>query len=219
MSFKLNAYRLTVLCALVTAFGGERAGATPVTEGTTTFTADPGIASLYGSLNIGESLISPASGNLENQPQTLILPIIGGDTTSEFKHAGGVSLSAEGHTVEITNIVIHISGADANEVTADLSFGGTKNNLAVADISGLNELTVDPSFAALIRAAGGPDLAGTPLATFSIQPKLAATATPEPSEVGLLGLGLICFATITMRLRLPARRARRDETAAGLGNE
>jgi hypothetical protein len=107
------------------------------------------------------------TGNLEAEPQTLIRPITGGDTTAEIEHAGSVSLEAEGETVEITNMVIHFSAADSNKVTADLSSHGATENLVVADIAGLNDLTVDPALGALIRDAGGPDVTGVQLATFS----------------------------------------------------
>jgi hypothetical protein len=201
VSFKLSTFTQTALCAVLGVLAGAQAGATPVIGGTTTFTADPGIESLYNSLNVTASLIPPASGNLESDPQTLILPITGGDTTTQLEHAGGVILKALGQTIDITNVVIHISGADANKVTADLSFHGAMQNLAVADISGSNALVVDPAFAADIRAAGGPDLAGTPLATFNSQPQLATTATPEPGQMGLITFGLIAFAAGKMRIR------------------
>jgi hypothetical protein len=61
----------------------------------------------------------------------------------------------------------------------------------VADIAGLNDLTVDPALGALIRDAGGPDVTGVQLATFSTRTELAAAATPEPNEMGFLALGLI----------------------------
>jgi hypothetical protein len=63
-------------------------------------------------------------------------------------HSGGVILQALGLTVDITDVVIHFAGADANKVTADLAFQGATDNLPVADISGSNSLTVDPAVAA-----------------------------------------------------------------------
>ena len=109
-----------MLCGLVLAVA--QASAASVIGGTTTFTADPAIESIYNALNVSVSFIPPATGDLQNEPQTLILPITGGDTTTELDHSGGVILNALGQTVDITNVVIHISGADANKVTADLVF-------------------------------------------------------------------------------------------------
>jgi hypothetical protein len=201
VSFKLKTYNQAMLCVLVGVLAGAQAGATSVIGGTTTFIVDPGIESIYNSLNVNASLIPPASGNLQSEPQTLILPITGGDTTTELQHSGGVILQADGQTVDITNVVIHISGADANKVTADLSLQEATENFAVADIRRPNELIIDPSFAAEIRAAGGPDLTGTPLATFNSQPELAATAAPEPSQMGLLVVGLLAFTAVKIKRR------------------
>jgi hypothetical protein len=205
MSFKLNTLTRTMLCALAGVLAVARAGADPIIGGTTTFTTAPGIESLYSSLNISASLIPPASGNLQSDPQTLILPITGGDTTTELDHSGGVMLQAAGQIVDITNVVIHISGFDANKVTADLSSHGVTENLAVADISGSNTLIADPSFVAQIRAAGGPDLTGTTLATFKSQPELAPTATPEPGQMGLISAGLLAFTAVKMGQKLRNR--------------
>jgi hypothetical protein len=201
VSFKLNIYTQATLCALLGVLAGAQAGATPIIGGTTTFTVDPGIESLYGSLNVSASLIPPASGNLQSGLQTLILPITGGDTTTELNLSGGVILKAEGETVDITNVIIHISGTDANKVTADLSSHGATEYLAVADISGSNALIIDPSFAALIQATGGPDLTGTRLATFNLQPELATTAAPEPGQMGLITVGLFAFTAVKMKVR------------------
>jgi hypothetical protein len=198
---KFTTNQLIALCALVVILGGARAGAMPVVGGATTFNVDREIESLYDSLDIGTSLLPPAGGDLEKEPQILVLPITGGDTTTEIEHAGGVSVRAEGETVDITNIVIHFSGPDANKVTADLSSHGVTENLAVADISGLTELIIDPSFAAIVRSAGGPDVAGIPLATFNTRPEFASTATPESNEMCLMALGLIGVSTTTMKLR------------------
>ena len=101
--------------------------------------------------------------------------------------------------MDITSIVIHFSGVDTNKVPADISSHGVTINLVVADIDQSNELIVDPSFAALIRDAGGPGVIGIPLATFNAQPELAATAAPEPNEMGLVALVLIGVSTITMK--------------------
>ena len=184
-----------------------QASAALVVGGSTTFITDPGIASVYNSLNVSATLIPPASGDVQDQPQTLILPITGGDTTTEIDHAGGVILQALGQTLDVSNIVIHISGVDANKVTADLTLQGKTANLPVADISGSNSLIIDPAFAALIVGANGPDLTGTTLATFNSQPQLAATAAPEPGPTALITGGLLAFAAI----KLTARRDRKRE--------
>jgi hypothetical protein len=190
-----------MLCTLVGVLAGAQAHATPVIGGTTTFTVDPGIESIYNSLNVSASLIPPSSGNLQSEPQTLILPITGGDTTAELDHSGGVILQAEGLNVDITNVVIHISGTDANKVTADLSFQGATEGLAVADISGSNSLIIDASFAAQIQAVGGADLSGTTLATFNSQPELAGTAVPEPGQLGPITIGLLALTAVKMKMR------------------
>ena len=119
MSFTLNTSIPIMLAASLALLTGVHAGAATVIGGTTTFTVDPGIESIYNSLNVSASLIPPATGNLENQPQTLALPITSGDTTTELDHSGGVILQALGLTVDITDVVIHFADADANKVTAD----------------------------------------------------------------------------------------------------
>jgi len=205
MPFKPKTLPRTMLCALLAVLASARASADPIIGGTTTFTAAPGIESLYASLNVIASLIPPASGNLQSDPQTLMLPITGGDTTTELDHSGGIMLQALGQTVDITNVVIHISGPDANKVTADLSLQGMTEDLAVADISGSKNLIIDPSFAVQIRAAGGPNLTGTTLATFNSQPELAAVATPEPGSVRLITAGLLAFTTVKMGQKLRSR--------------
>jgi hypothetical protein len=199
MPFKLNTCTRAILYALFGILGAAHAGATPVIGGSTTFIPDPGIESVYDSLNVTESLIPPATGNLQSEPETLMLPITGGDTTTELVHSGGVIISAKGQTVDVTGVVIHFSGADANKVTANLSFHGLNENIVAADISGSNVLTVDPSFAAFIQAAGGPDLTGMRLATFNAQPKLATAEAPEPGQLGLIGVGLLACSAVRMR--------------------
>ena len=200
MSFRFSPCAQTALCAIVIVLAGTQAGATPVAGGTTTFLSEPGLTALYASLGISASLIAPASGNLESDPQFVVLPIAGGDSTIELDYAGGVSVSAQGQTVDITNIVMHFSGTDANKVTADLSSHGATENLTVADMTGLNQLAVDPSFAGFIEAAGGPDLSGAPLATFSTQANGTAAMAPEPGQLGLIAVGLIAFGTIRVRM-------------------
>jgi hypothetical protein len=207
MPFNCNRYLPGILCALVTVVVSQPADASPIVGGTTTFTADAGLESIFNALNVSATLIPPASGDLQNFPQTLILPITGGDTTTELDHAGGVIVQALGQTVDVMNIVIHISGNDANKVTADLSFQGLTENLAVADITGSNTLIIDPSFVAQIRATGGPDLTGTTLATFNSQPETAATAAPEPGQEGLIGAGLLVLSALVMRRRSKKRQA------------
>jgi hypothetical protein len=185
----------------VIVLAAREAGAVPVAGGTTIFTANPGLEAVYESLGINESLIAPAGGNLGSDPQMVVLPIKGGDSTTELDYAGGVSVSAQGQTVDITDIVMHLSGANAQKVTADLSSHGASENLALADISGPNQLAVDPSFAAIIEETGGPDLTGTPLATFDTQASFGVSTAPEPAQLGLMAVGLIGFGTIRMRMR------------------
>jgi hypothetical protein len=200
--FKFKQCAQTALFAVAIVLTGTEAGAVPVAGGATTFTADPGLEAVFESLGISASLIAPAGGNLESDPQMVVLPITDGDTTTELDYAGGVSVSAQGQTVDITNIVMHLSGADAQKVTGSLSSHGVTENLALADISGPNQLAADPSFAAIIEEAGGPDLSGTPVATFDTQANLAVAAIPEPAQLGLIAIGLIGFGTIKMRMRL-----------------
>jgi hypothetical protein len=199
--FKFNQCAQTALFAVMIVLSGTEAGAVPVAGGATTFTADPGLEAVCESLGISAFLIAPAGGNLESDPQMVVLPITGGDTTTELDYAGGVSVSAQGQTVDITNIVMHFSGADAQKVTGNLSSHGVTENLALADLSVPNQLAVDPSFAAIIEEAGGPDLRGTPLATFDTQVNLAVVAAPEPAQLGLIAVGLMGFGTIKMRMR------------------
>ena len=200
MSYKVNSYAQAVLC-VAGAFASTQACATSIVGGTTTFTADSGIESVYNALNVTATLIPPASGDLQADPQTLILPIVGGDTSTEADHAGGAILQAEGLTVDVTDIVIHFSGADAGTVTADLSFLGATENLAVADIVGTNSLIVDPQFAAQIQPLVGRDLGGVPLATFDFEPTTADAAVPEPAPVGLVTIGLLAVGASTARVK------------------
>ena len=64
VSFTINTSIPIMLAASLVLLTGAHAGAATVTGGTTTFTADPGIESIYNSLNVSASLIPPATGNL-----------------------------------------------------------------------------------------------------------------------------------------------------------
>jgi hypothetical protein len=85
----------TALFAIVIVLAGTGAGAAPVAGGATTFTADPRLEAVYESLEISASLIAPAGGSLESDPQMVVLPITSGDTSIELDYAGGVSVSAK----------------------------------------------------------------------------------------------------------------------------
>jgi PEP-CTERM motif len=93
---------------------------------------------------------------------------------------------------------MHLSGSDGQKITADLASHGVTENLALADLSGKNQLAVDPSFAAIIEEAGGPNLSEIPVATFDTQANSAVAAAPEPAQLGLVAVGLISFG---MRMR------------------
>lgn len=188
MQLKLD--RLTLATAVVLGALAlcSTARAATVTGGTTTVALNATTVGALVGLGFGITPVAPAT--LSGLDATF--PITGGDTTMAINHSGGLAFTKSATTADIENFVINLV---SNTVTGDLVAGGnTMHNVSFFDLGAGGALTLDASLAGGLSAVYGiPDLTGAPIGTATV----AATAAPEPSTFGLVGLvslaGLIVF--------------------------
>jgi hypothetical protein len=151
-------------------------------------------------LGLTASVIAPASGNLNSASPTFVLPITGGDTTTEIDYGGGVLVNAGPFgSYSVTDFVAHLSGPQANILTGEIT--GTDEpgiNLPLADFNSAGQFILDPEAAAFALEGTGINGDGLVIATGVTQIETAAAA-PEPTELGLVGLGLLGLALGTRR--------------------
>jgi hypothetical protein len=166
------------------------AWAAPVTGGNTTVNLNAGTVSALVGLGFSVAPIAPATADLGATPPTAVFPIIGGDSTTNINHSGGLAFTKGGVTADIQNFVINLAGANAGKLTGDLVAGGmTTNNVPFFDIGAGNSLTLDATLAAGLSSVYGiPNLTGTPIGTAVIN---ASSAVPEPRDAALVGIGIL----------------------------
>jgi len=203
MSWKSRSSTLKMTCVSASLFACAYLRAVPITGGSTTFTPSAQVLQLANGFGVSASIIPPATGNFDSNPPVFVLPIIGGDTTTEIDYGGGISVNAGPFgAYSLTNFVGHLAGANANTLTADVTDSDHVDRaFTLADFNASNEFTVDPQAAKVLQELTGFDANGLLIATGVTQLELESTAAPEPAELGLIGLGLAGFATLTMKRR------------------
>jgi hypothetical protein len=91
----------TVAAATLLAVAGP-ASAAPTTKGQTVVTLDSGFAAALTDLDVHVGVVKPAYG----KDSGVAFPIVGNSARGVIKHVGGLSLSAGGTTVSLTNFWI-----------------------------------------------------------------------------------------------------------------
>jgi hypothetical protein len=191
---------LPIVSLISTISSSNVAMAAPIIGGATTIQENQIFSGIGNVLSATASVIPPASGTLSVTPPTLVLPIIGGDTTTEIDYAGGVAVNLPQESYTLTNFVDHLSGSNAGALTVDLTEDGTVvHNLVAANVTNGNQLTLGADTAAAIQSVvGGPDETGLSVGTITTQ--LETSAVPEPAEFWMMGAGFITLGALR-RLR------------------
>ncbi len=182
--------------------------ATPITGGVTTVSLSSSTLSLLQSLfTIGT--VAPTMLTTPGGVATVNFPITGGDTsTGIIDHSGGLTLtgvstpSGVGTTVTTQNYVIDLNTA---KLTSEVivNSGAPLMNVPLFDIGAGNSLTVDSALAGeLVTVFGVPNLVGATIGTATVSP--LTSATPEPSSIALLALGIPAVWLLRKKFKLVA---------------
>lgn len=160
--------------------------AAPVNAGSTTVNFNP--ATLSTLTSAGFSIAPIAPGTLATSPGvSATFPIVGGDTTTNLLHSGGLALTRTGTTANLLNFNIDLTSSTLfGQVTAGST---TLNNVALFNITasgGNTNLLLSSALSGAINQVFGVNLpAGTPIGTATVAP------VPEPASFGLAGLTLL----------------------------
>ena len=198
----ISGKEIAILCVGISFLICSPSQAAQIVGGSTTFTGSMQAIEEAGQFGVSAaSAIGPATLNLNSS--TFVLPIAGGNTTTQINYAGGISITAPAFgTSMITDFVLHLTGTNANVLTVSTSVpGDTDTNVPIADVNPTTNLfTLDPRAAQALEELGGPNLGNFPIATGITQLQLASSSTvPEPGELGLVGLGLIGVVNSVLR--------------------
>ncbi len=189
--------RIVFTLALLTPLSLEAAA---ITGGTTTVTFDTSTLAVLTGAGFSITPVSPAT--LNSSPVAAMFPIIGGDTTTNIMHSGGLMLTRGATTASLTNFNINLTN---NILLGTVSAGGSSaGNVALFDLSssgGATLLSLDPVLATQIGAVFGVPLpAGTPIGSAFV----AASVAPEPATMGFAALGVLFLLGKVVRSRLRA---------------
>ncbi len=162
------------------------AHADTITGGSTTVALDP--TTLGALTGLGVSINTLGTATLVGLNVTF--PITGGTTswTGDIIDHNGSGLSlTKGTTVDLENFVINTA---TDILSGKVSYGSTTlNNVPLFDIGTGGVLTLDATAGgALHNILGIPNLSGATIGTATVSP---IVATPEPSSLGLLAVGLL----------------------------
>ncbi len=176
---------LSLVAILFTPFAMQAAAIT----GGTTVTFDASTLSILTGADFSITSVSPAT--LNTSPVSAIVPITGGDTTTNITHSGGLTLTHNATAASLTNFNINLANNTLfGMITAGESSAGDVALFDLSSSGGTTMLTLDPVLASQIASACGVQLpAGTLIGTATV----AASVAPEPASVGFAALGVVCL--------------------------
>ncbi len=150
-----------VLVALVSAFAVSPAAssASVRTYGATTLQLDPGTAAALTSLGVTPGVVAPATASPAGIAFPITNPLVSALFTRNISHIGGITLTAGGTVVSLTDYWINLG---SRTLSANVSVAGGPNlgrvtilnlNFSNARISFFPALTLGPVRATLTGAA------------------------------------------------------------------
>ena len=161
-----------------------------ITGGTTSVALDNTFVSTVTGAGITPAAVAP--GTLMGTTATF--PITGGDTTTGIiDHSGGLSFTNASNSATIENFVIDLNTALlSGDVIAN--GGAPIPSVNLFNIGSGNALTINSALATDLSAVFGvPDLTGALVGVATVSP-LTAADVPEPSALGLAGVGVLLLA-------------------------